>query len=50
MNKISFRYVEHAEFKGKSIGYSVYEPLDPYDEHPCTYLDDLKTTNKIVPP
>jgi len=50
MNQITFNYVEHAEFKGKSVGYSIYEPVDPYEEFPCTYLQDSRTTNKIIPP
>ncbi len=32
MNQLSFRYVEHAEFKGKSVGYAIFEPIDPREE------------------
>lgn len=45
MNYIAFKYFEHVEFKGKSIGYSIYEPIDPYEEFPCTFLDDLNNGN-----
>lgn len=32
------------------MGYSIYEPVDPQEEYPTTFLSDLKTHNKIIPP
>ena len=50
MNQITFNYSEHAEFKGKSIGYSIYEPIDPREEFPCTYLRGMRNGNAMIPP
>ena len=47
MNQITFRYREHAEFKGKSLSYPIYEPVDPVEEIGSTYLRDLKSSLEV---
>ena len=34
MRSISFKYGEHAKFKGKSISLAMFTPIDPNAEFP----------------